>query len=106
MRSGPRGSGQFREVSWDEALGRVADGLTAVREKHGDGAILALGGSGSCRGALHNTGALTARFLNLIGGHVGESNSYSSATAELRGAGGAGQRARRASTPRPCSTPR
>lgn len=81
VRSGPRGSGQFREVDWDEALGRVADGLQAVRERHGDAAILALGGSGSCRGALHDSGALTARFLNLIGGHVGESSSYSSATA-------------------------
>jgi len=82
VRSGPRGSGQFREVTWAEAVRTVADGLQAVRDKHGDGAILALGGSGSCRGALHNTGALNARFLNLIGGHVGESNSYSSAAAE------------------------
>jgi len=81
VRSGQRGSGQFREVTWQEAVRRVADGLQAVRDKHGDGAILALGGSGSCRGAVHNTGELTARFLNLIGGHVGESNSYSSAAA-------------------------
>jgi anaerobic dimethyl sulfoxide reductase subunit A len=81
VRSGPRGSGSFREVSWTEAVREVADGLQAVRDRHGDGAILALGGSGSCRGALHNTAALTARFLNLIGGHVGESNSYSSAAA-------------------------
>jgi len=82
VRSGPRGSGQFREVTWPEAVRTVADGLQAVRDKHGDGAILALGGSGSCRGALHNTGALSARFLNLTGGHVGESNSYSSAAVE------------------------
>ena len=81
LRSGPRGSGQFREVTWPEAVRTVADGLQAVRDKHGDGAILALGGSGSCRGALHDTGALNARFLNLIGGHVGESNTYSSAAA-------------------------
>ena len=81
VRNGPRGSGQYREVSWPEAVAKVANGLQAVREKHGDGAILALGGSGSCRGALHNTGRLTARFLNLIGGHVGETSSYSSAAA-------------------------
>jgi anaerobic dimethyl sulfoxide reductase subunit A len=80
VRTGPRGSGQFRDASWDEALERVAEGLEAVREKHGNGVILAVGGSGSCRGALHNTAELTARFLNLIGGHVGESSSYSSAT--------------------------
>ena len=81
VRTGPRGSGQFREASWPEAIGHVADGLGAVREKHGDGAILALGGSGSCRGALHHTDTLTARFLNLIGGHVEQVDTYSSAAA-------------------------
>ena len=79
VRDGSRGSGRFREVSWDEALQRVADGLSAVREKHGDGAVLGLGGSGSCRGAVHHTGRLRSRFLNLAGGHVCESDSYSSA---------------------------
>ena len=84
VRSGPRGSGQFREV--DLGGGRARGGRRPrrrVRDRHGDGAILALGGSGSCRGALHNTGALTARFLNLIGGHVGESR-------QLQLGGGAG----------------
>ena len=79
LRDGPRGSGRFREVSWDEAVRRVADGLGAVREQHGDGAVLGLGGSGSCRGAVHHTGRLRTRFLNLAGGHVCESDSYSSA---------------------------
>ena len=79
VRSGPRGSGRFRAASWAEALARVAEGLTAVRERHGDGAVLALGGSGSCRGALHNTAELLPRFLNLIGGGVEESSTYSSA---------------------------
>ena len=83
VRTGPRGSGQFREATWPEAIGHVADGLGAVRERHGDGAILALGGSGSCRGALHQTGTLTARFLNLIGGHVEQIDSYSNAVAEF-----------------------
>ena len=57
VRTGPRGSGQFREASWPEAVRLVADGLAAVREKHGDGAVLALGGSGSCRGACTTPGA-------------------------------------------------
>ena len=83
VRSGPRGSGQYREASWSEALDRVAEGLTAVRERHGDGAVLALGGSGSCRGALHNTGELMERFLNLAGGCVGESSTYSSAASSF-----------------------
>lgn len=81
VRTGPRGSGRFREASWHEAVRLVADGLTRVREKHGDGAVLALGGSGSCRGALHHTDTLTARFLNLTGGHVEQIDTYSSAAA-------------------------
>jgi anaerobic dimethyl sulfoxide reductase subunit A len=81
VRSGPRGSGRFREVGWPEALRLVADGLARVREKHGAGAVLALGGSGSCRGALHHTEDLTARYLNLTGGHVEQTSTYSSAAA-------------------------
>ena len=79
VRVGPRGSGRFREVGWDEAIRLVAEGLAAVRERHGDDAVLALGGSGSCRGALHDTEDLTARFLNLTGGHVEQTSTYSSA---------------------------
>jgi len=82
VRSGPRGSGSFREASWDEAVRLVVDGLARVRERHGDASILALGGSGSCRGALHNTDILTARFLNLTGGHVEQTSTYSDAAIE------------------------
>jgi anaerobic dimethyl sulfoxide reductase subunit A len=81
VRTGPRGSGEFREASWKEAVRLVADGLARVRDKHGNGAVLALGGSGSCRGALHDTEDLTARFLNLTGGHVEQTSTYSSAAA-------------------------
>lgn len=83
VRTGRRGSGQFREASWPEAVRLVADGLARVRERHGDGAVLALGGSGSCRGALHDTEDLTARFLNLTGGHVEQTSTYSAAAAKF-----------------------
>ncbi len=33
VRTGPRGSGQFREVGWPEAVQTVADGLAAVRDR-------------------------------------------------------------------------
>lgn len=33
-RSGPRGSGEFREISWDEALGIAVDWLEPIREQH------------------------------------------------------------------------
>ncbi len=81
LRSGPRGSGRFREITWPEALDIVADRLAAIIARHGAAAILRLGGSGSCRGALHNTNRLTARFLSLLGPCADTYGSYSSAAA-------------------------
>jgi anaerobic dimethyl sulfoxide reductase subunit A len=81
LRVGPRGSGAFREISWSEALERVADGLMRVHARHGAAAIMPLGGSGSCRGALHNTESLPLRFLALLGGYTGTYGSYSSGAA-------------------------
>jgi len=34
-RVGPKGSGQFERISWDEALDRVAEGLLAAERAHG-----------------------------------------------------------------------
>ncbi len=39
IRTGPRGSGQWRRASWDEALGYVAAKLGDIRERHGARAI-------------------------------------------------------------------
>jgi anaerobic selenocysteine-containing dehydrogenase len=39
LRTGPRGSGQFRQVSWDEALDRVADQFTEITARHGSPAV-------------------------------------------------------------------
>ena len=35
LRTGPKGSGQFREISWDEAVDRVAENFATNTEKHG-----------------------------------------------------------------------
>ncbi|MDQ2803620.1 MAG: molybdopterin oxidoreductase family protein [Pseudomonadota bacterium] len=35
LRSGPKGSGQFREIAWDEALDRTAEALADVAARHG-----------------------------------------------------------------------
>ena len=83
LRSGPRGSGEFRGVEWNEALDIVADKLAAIKARYGSEAIMPLGGSGSCRSALHNTGRLTARFLALFGGFTATAGSYSSAAAQF-----------------------
>jgi len=75
---GPRGSGRFREVSWSQALDLVADRLGSVVQRHGAQSILRLGGSGSSRGALHNTALLTQRFLGFLGPYTETSGNYSS----------------------------
>jgi anaerobic dimethyl sulfoxide reductase subunit A len=77
LRTGPRGTGAFREVSWDEALDQVAGRLAEIKARYGAQAILGLGGTGSIRGALHNSRSLTARFLNLFGGCTWPEGNYS-----------------------------
>ncbi len=39
LRTGPKGSKQFREISWDEALDRVAANFAETTEKHGSEAV-------------------------------------------------------------------
>lgn len=39
-RTGPRGSGQFERVSWDEALNLVAAQMLRIRKEHGNEALL------------------------------------------------------------------
>src|SRR5262245_57890290 len=39
-RSGPKGSGRFEPIGWDEALGDIAQRLNAIRERDGGPAIL------------------------------------------------------------------
>src|SRR3712207_2136947 len=34
-RAGPRGSGKWTPISWDEALDEIADRFASIREKHG-----------------------------------------------------------------------
>ncbi len=83
IRTGSRGSGDFKEVSWDEALDCVVAGLRKIKRKFGSESILFLGGSGACRGALHNTGSLTKRFLNMFGGYTQTYGNYSSAASDF-----------------------
>ena len=83
IRTGSRGSGEYKEVSWDDALDYVAAGLSKIKGTFGCESILFLGGSGSCRGALHNTGRLTQRFLNMFGGYTQTYANYSSAASDF-----------------------
>lgn len=79
---GPRGSGRFREASWDEALGLVARRLGELRSGHGSASVMALGSAGST-GALHDSQGLLERFLAATGGATGLSGNYSNGAAKF-----------------------
>ena len=83
IRTGLRGSGDYKEVSWDEALDYVAAGLRKIKGTFGSESISFLGGSRSCRGAIHNTSSLTQRFLNMFGGYTQTYGNYSSAASDF-----------------------
>ena len=65
-RTGPRGSGQFERISWDEALEEVARQMLRVRATYGNAAILDASRSGSLS-MLHGRSA-ALRFLYMFGG--------------------------------------
>ncbi|MFC1608418.1 molybdopterin-dependent oxidoreductase, partial [Candidatus Latescibacterota bacterium] len=77
VRTGPKGSGKFESISWDKALDMVADKLTDLKSRYGTEALLHLGGSGSCRGALHHTGKCALRFLRMFGRITEKFGNYS-----------------------------
>lgn len=65
-RTGPRGSGQYERISWEEALDTVARELLRVKETYGPAAILDGSRSGSTS-LLHGRAA-AQRFFNMFGG--------------------------------------
>jgi thiosulfate reductase/polysulfide reductase chain A len=56
-RAGERGEGKWERVSWDEALGAIAEKLTKIRDKYGAESIAAFHGTGP-RPTLHTTDLL------------------------------------------------
>lgn len=65
-RTGPRGSGQFERVSWDEALNQVAAEMRRIRDTYGNAAFLDASRSGNTA-ALHGFG-VSKRFMYKFGG--------------------------------------
>jgi anaerobic selenocysteine-containing dehydrogenase len=63
-RSGPKGSGRFEPVSWDQALGEIAGRLQAIVASPGPAAILNAHYTGTCA-VLGN--AFGLRFFNRLG---------------------------------------
>jgi biotin/methionine sulfoxide reductase len=72
-----RGEDEYIEISWDEALGRVAGEITRVRGSHGNKALFAGSYGWSSAGRLHHARTLVRRFFNSIGGFVDQETNYS-----------------------------
>ncbi|MGV8965858.1 MAG: DMSO/selenate family reductase complex A subunit [Cellulomonas sp.] len=75
-RVGERGSGEFEEISWDEAFTLFADKLRYTIEKYGNEAVYKQYGSGTWNGLLSTSGGWK-RLLNLMGGFLGYYGNYS-----------------------------
>lgn len=65
IRTGPKGSRQFRQVSWDEALAHTAQRLHDIVERHGGEAVLPWGDAGTQ--GLIQMNSLDRRFFARIG---------------------------------------
>lgn len=69
-RSGPKGSGQFERISWDEALDEITSRWKAIIEEHGPEAILPYSYLGH-QGLVHGLNGADA-FFNRMGATVCE----------------------------------
>ena len=47
LRTGPKGSGQFRRIGWDEALDRIADAFASAAAEHGPEAVWPFNSAGT-----------------------------------------------------------
>ena len=77
-----RGSDEFVELSWDEALDIAAEEIDWVRRTHGNEAIFGGSYGWSSAGRFHHAQSQVHRFLNSIGGYVASFGSYSTGCAQ------------------------
>jgi anaerobic dimethyl sulfoxide reductase subunit A len=80
-RVGRRGAGEFRPISWDEALDSVAAQFERVKLQYGSSALFVPYGTGSYNQL--NGSHIARRLMNLYGGCLGIYNSYSWAATNL-----------------------
>lgn len=64
-RSGPKGSGEFEQISWDEALSEIGTRLNAIIEEHGGEAVMPFSDAGNQ--SILATEGISSRLFNHIG---------------------------------------
>jgi len=69
-RTGERGKGEFKRISWDEALDTVAGELKRIKEAHGPKSILLHVYSGQSTGTLHGAYLTICQILRNFGGYT------------------------------------
>lgn len=80
---GNRGGDEFVEVSWDAAIGLLADELTRVYGDHGSSAVYGESYGWSSAGRFHHGKSQVHRFLNSLGGYVRGAGDYSYGASRL-----------------------
>ena len=65
-RIGPKGSGEFSRISWDEALDEIAERFRDVIARDGAEAIWPIAGSG-CMGLIQGIYGAGRRLWNMLG---------------------------------------
>ena len=69
-RIGKRGEAKFKRVTWDEALGEIAERMVYLKQKYGPTALLDQSYAGASYGVLHKSDqieGLLARFMGMFG---------------------------------------
>jgi len=66
-RTGPRGSGEFEEITWKKALDEVAFRLKKTKDEYGSEAVLHGNGSGSITGRGFSGSSASSRFFSYWG---------------------------------------
>ena len=90
LRTGPKGSGEFRRIGWDEALDRVAAGFADVAARHGGEAVWPYSSAGTM-GLVHRDGIFRLRHAMRWSGRKGTICS-AIATAEIAAQAGVTER--------------
>ena len=70
LRDGPKGSGRFRRIGWDEALDRVVAAVREASERHGSESVWPYSSAGTM-GLVHRDGIFRLRHAMPVVGRKG-----------------------------------